>query len=237
MVHTRHVPGARWQPTVLDDADGLLRLLDNAIVARTQPERAPGLPGPGRLDGAGPRRPAGRCRPRRRPDPAGGRRPSRGAAPSLVAFTTHPGHGPGAARHLLMRMLLAARAASAPRASGRRRPVGLALAPLDGIAWSERYDLTSLEAETGVTVRDLADVVAAEPGAAWDRLDLVAPGPARPPGGTWVLAPAPAPPPDEPALRRLRWGTAATVEANCDLDARIGGRALDPDRRSGAPRA
>lgn len=40
VVSTRHVAGASWRPVELDRGEGLLRMLDNAIVARTKPQLA-----------------------------------------------------------------------------------------------------------------------------------------------------------------------------------------------------
>jgi len=228
VVHTRHVPGARWQPTELDDADGLLRLLDNAIVARTQPERALAFLAPVAAAARvleGPRGDADVAAAQILLAATG---PRGDEVPSLVAFTTRPGAGVGTARHLLIRMLLVARAASAPRATRSRRPVGLALAPLlatavDGTppgatAWSDLYDLPGLEGATGLLVRDLADALVAEPDAPWDRLDLVAPAPGRPSGEVWV--PVPGTTPDDPRLPSpVRWRTSSTIEATCAPDA------------------
>ena len=40
VVATRYVPGATWEPMPLDRSTGLLRVLDNAIVAQTKPHLA-----------------------------------------------------------------------------------------------------------------------------------------------------------------------------------------------------
>lgn len=46
VVHTRHEPGTDWRPVRLDPGAGLLRLLDNAVVARTKPRLALSLLAP-----------------------------------------------------------------------------------------------------------------------------------------------------------------------------------------------
>lgn len=187
IVHTRHVAGARWQPVPLDAGAGLLRVLDNAVVAQTQPQRALSFLAPVTararvLDGV-----------RGDADETASLilqavgRPADGGAPAMVAVAVPTSQGLGPLRHLLIRMVLAARGAGAVhQAAGRQVQPGLALAPIPGapspvdgepdreaLAWSSLYDLAALHAGCGVVAADLESVEASDPAHRWDRVDAV----------------------------------------------------------------
>jgi hypothetical protein len=209
VVHTRHVPGATWRPVELDEAEGLLPLLDNAVVATTDPRRAMSFLAPVT---AGARVLGG---PRGDADEAAaqilqllGR--TGGDASAIVAIEAPDDRRAGALRHLLIRWILAVRhaAAARPETEARSTPT-LALAPIGrnpndtGLRWSQLFDLPSLSESLGTTVVDL-DLVATDPAREWRRLDLLPPT---------------TDPPLPPLGSSASWASVQMVEASCGIDA------------------
>ena len=238
VVHTHHQPGSTWRPVELDAGDGMLKVLDNAVVARTKPQLALSLLG--RATAAarvlhGPRGDADETA-------ALILRASSGPAPvphePVVAFEAPVGETFGSLRHLLVRMVLAVRHATAVHAASHgptAPPIGIALAPIAptphavaagaspmGLPWSAVFDLAHLEVGAGVPIAALADVVRERPAMRWRHLALVPPAAGREPGTTWepTSTDDAAGPGAATAPTAAPWISTRTVMASCAPDTR-----------------
>jgi hypothetical protein len=234
VVDTRHVAGATWRPTRLDAGAGLLRILDNAVVAQTAPDLALSFLAPivasapvlASQRGDADETAAKILMAASRAGATDGRTVGRTGS-AMIAFEVPPGEGLGPIRHLLIRMVLAARHATAVRRAVQPSAVGLglalaALAPppatstdapcAEPLRWSSLYDLPRLAAGCGLLVADLDDVADPDREMPWDRLELIPPSPPQASDEVWV---------PEGSTRRVR--------ASCGPDARALADALWPE--------